>query len=692
MKVIDISTNKKPNRLIAEKSPYLLQHAFNPVDWYPWGEEAFNKAKQENKPVFVSIGYSTCHWCHVMERESFENEEVAKLLNERFVSIKVDREERPDIDSIYMLVCQMMTGHGGWPMSVFLTPEKVPFYAGTYFPKESRYGMPGFKEVITYLSDQYNKEPEKISSVVEQVTEALHTARGIQESGQVTVEAAENAFRHYKQTFDSVYGGFGEAPKFPIPHSLSFLLLFHKFYNNENALMMVEKTLDGLARGGIYDHIGFGFARYSVDEKYLVPHFEKMLYDNALLAMAYTDAYSITQKDIYKKVAEEIFTYVLRDMQHSEGAFYSAEDADSEGEEGKFYVWTPDEVEQVVGKELGGLFCKVYDITEDGNFEGHNIPNLINESVETYAKRRDIELAYIQNKLEEARQSLFKHRERRIRPFRDDKILTAWNGLMIASLAKAGRVFNQPIYLQEARRALTFIENNLIVQNRLMVRFRDGEVKHKAFIDDYAFLLWGYIELYQSTFDHSILEKAKILADQLIELFWDSNAGGFYFNGDDQEELLIRQKESYDGALPSGNSAALLNLIRLAKITGDFSYEEKVEKTLSAFGKEINEYPTGHTLMLQSVLLTRNKMKEVVVLLNEEESNEELTELIQKLQQGFYPEITLLAGKKEELERVAAYTKDYMLQNEKSTIFVCENFQCNQPTNDIVTALRYLNT
>lgn len=686
-----MTENKNPNRLINEKSPYLLQHAYNPVDWYPWSEEAFEKAKSENKPVFVSIGYSTCHWCHVMERESFENEEVAQILNEKFVSIKVDREERPDIDSIYMLVCQMMNGHGGWPLSVFLTPDRVPFYTGTYFPQESRYGMPGFKEVLNYLYQQYTENPDRIKDVGAQVKQALELSREKGEQTSLTKETIDNAFRYYKQTFDPQYGGFGEAPKFPMPHTLVFLLMYAKFYENQEALNMVTKTLDGLARGGIYDHIGYGFSRYSVDEKFLVPHFEKMLYDNALFAMAYTDAFRMTKNARYKKTTEEIIKYVLRDMVHPDGGFYSAEDADSEGEEGKFYVWTPEEVKDVLGEQLGTLFCQAYDITKQGNFEGKNIPNLITSHLESIAKAEGISSAELAEKLETARQRLFQHRENRVRPFRDDKILTAWNGLMIASLAKAGRVFHQPSYVQSAEKAVSFIRDNLIQNGRVMVRYRDGEVKNKAFIDEYAFLLWGYIELYESTFAPFYLEEAKKLADNMMDLFWDDHAGGFFFSGNDDEPLLVRQKESYDGALPSGNSVAACQLLRLAKLTGDFTLEEKVQQMFQVFSKDIHDYPNGHAMMLQSVMLSQQAMKEVVIVMDDE--TKEVVDFIQHIQENFHPEISLMAVKRNEqakLSEIAPFIEDYAMINEKPTIYVCENFQCNQPTNHFQTAMDLL--
>lgn len=682
-----MTVNKKPNRLVKEKSPYLLQHAYNPVDWYPWGVDAFEKAKRENKPVFVSIGYSTCHWCHVMEKESFENEDVAKILNAHFVSIKVDREERPDIDSIYMLVCQMMNGHGGWPLSVFLTPDQVPFYTGTYFPRESRYGMPGFIEVLTHLHKQFTENRDRIDEVTNQVQHALRASVNKGEQATLTLETIHRAFHHYKQTFDAKYGGFGEAPKFPMPHTLNFLLIYSKFFNSIDASSMVTKTLEGLARGGIYDHIGYGFSRYSVDEKFLVPHFEKMLYDNALLIISYTEAFQMTKDHKYQRIVDEIITYILRDMEHPEGGFYSAEDADSEGEEGKFYVWTPNEIKAVLGNELGELYCRVYNITEKGNFERKNIPNLISLDWEEFSTQESRTVQELKKDLEIARETLFFHREKRVRPFRDDKVLTAWNGLMIASLAKAGRVFQKDEYITAAKKAIKFIEKYLIKNNRLMVRYRDGEVKHKGIVDDYAFLLWAYIELYDSTFEVSYLERAKKLSKQLIELFWDEERGGFFLIGKDQEELIIRQKESYDGALPSGNSVCALQLLKLAKRTGDYTLEEKVQQLFNVFSKDISDYPSGHSMLLQSLLLTMQSMKEVVVVIDQE--TDESTLFIRQIIEDFNPEITLIIVKEKEREKlgdVASFTNDYHLLNGKPTVYVCENYQCNQPTNDFQIA------
>jgi len=624
-----------------------------------------------------------------MERESFENPEIARLLNERFVSIKVDREERPDVDGIYMLVCQMMAGQGGWPLSVFLTPDKVPFYAGTYFPKESRFGMPGFKDVIISLSEQYQKNPEKVKRATDAVQKALQSTLVKKGRGQLGIQVIHSAFRHFEDNFDPQYGGFGDAPKFPMPHSLSFLLMYYKYFGNEQALNMAIKTLEGLCRGGIYDHIGFGFSRYSVDPKFLVPHFEKMLYDNALLAIAYTEAYQITGKEKYREIAEEILTYCLRDIEHPEGGFYSAEDADSEGEEGKFYLWSKEEVIFLLGEETGELFCRVYDISEEGNFEGKNIPNLVSEDLETFAKRRGMDPDALKKKLDMARKTLFLEREKRVRPFKDDKILLSWNGLMIAALAICGRIMGKKEFLVAAEKAFRFIESHLFINGRAMVRFREGEVKEKAFLDDYAFYLWGLMELYNGTGKTHYLNRAKGLADMMIDLFWDEKNGGFYFTGSDQETLLFRQKQSYDGALPSGNSVAAMQLLKLGKVTGNFTLEEKAEKIFQVFSQDIEGYPQGHTMMLMAFMMSRHPMKQVVILQGEEE-DPEMTEAIRRLRTGYHPGLTWIIGKKEELEKVSDFIRDFRTIGGKTTLFLCENFQCQSPVTDGKLAIKLM--
>ncbi|WP_416826447.1 thioredoxin domain-containing protein [Ectobacillus polymachus] len=679
-------TNKKPNKLITEKSPYLLQHAYNPVNWHPWGEEAFEKAKRENKPLFVSIGYSTCHWCHVMERESFEDEKVAKLINDRFIAIKVDREERPDIDSIYMRVCQMMTGQGGWPLNVFLTPDQKPFYAGTYFPKESRFGRPGLKDVIVQLYDSYTKDAQRITGITEQISEALRQ-KAAPSSNQLDDSSLHKTFDELAHSFDRTYGGFGSAPKFPIPHMLTFLYRYHLLTGNEQALHYAKKTLDGMANGGIYDHIGGGFARYSTDEEWLVPHFEKMLYDNALLLHAYAEGYQLLKDKRYAQIVDEIITFVKRELTGADGGFYSALDADSDGVEGKYYVWTKEEILQTLGDEMGELIAEIFDITEYGNFEGENIPNLIHtnwERIERYGFTEE----ELEEKVVAAKETLLLKRSTRVYPHCDDKILTAWNALFISGLAKAAQVFQKPEYIEMAKRALQFIEDRLIIDGRVMVRYRDGEVKFKGFIDDYAFLLWAYIEMYEATFDLSYLEKAKQIANDMNTLLWDEERGGFFFYGNDGENLLVRDKEVYDGAIPSGNGVAAVQLLRLSYLTGEESYSRQVEKMFTTF-YEIGQYGSGHTQFLQSLLLTKLPRKEIVIL--GEYLEGEVQSLLHTLQQLFSPHYSVLvASSPDQFSTIASFATQYKQIDNHSTIYICENFACKQPSTSIAEVIASL--
>ncbi len=588
--------NKKTNRLINEKSPYLLQHAYNPVDWFGWNEEAFQKAKTENKPIFLSIGYSTCHWCHVMEHESFEDEEVANILNNYFVSIKVDREERPDIDSVYMSVCQAMTGGGGWPLNLFLTKDKKPFYAGTYFPKTSKYNQTGFMEILESINDVWVSNKDHVLTTADQVVKTL---KGYSEddSFDISKDILSEGFESFLNSFDSVFGGFSKAPKFPSPHNLSYLLSYYKTTGEKRALEMVKITLKSMYKGGIFDHIGFGFSRYSVDEKWLVPHFEKMLYDNALLAMAYIETYEITKDNIYKEVAEKILTYILRDMTSPEGGFYCGEDADSEGVEGKFYLWDFTEIYKVLDMEEGNLFINYYGIQREGNFEGSNIPNLIGEELE------DLDKPDLKDKLENIREKLFDYREKRIHPHKDDKILTSWNGLMIAAFAKAGMVFREEKYKDVSTKALDFIFSKLQREDgRLLARFRQGESRYQAYLDDYAFIIWALIEVYEVTKDYFYIKKALELNKQMIELFLDKEKGGLFLYGKDNEELILRPKDIYDGAIPSGNSVAAMNMLRLFKITGDTNLKEEAESIFKVFGNSINKIPRAHAKTLEALL------------------------------------------------------------------------------------------
>jgi uncharacterized protein YyaL (SSP411 family) len=600
-----------------------LQHAHNPVDWFPWGKEAFEKAKSEDKPIFLSIGYSTCHWCHVMERESFEDEEVADIINKHFVAIKVDREERPDIDHIYMSVCQALTGSGGWPLTVFMTPEAKPFFAGTYFPKYDRMGMSGLINILQQINKVWHTNREALLEASEKILKAIEksyndpndnayeTYDKIYNSG-IYDQIIQDAFSQFSHSFDNKYGGFGSAPKFPTPHNLLFLLRYWYKTKDPFALEMVEKTLESMYKGGIYDHFGFGFSRYSTDRKWLVPHFEKMLYDNALIAIAYLETYQVTKNEKYADICREIFQYILRDMTSPQGGFYSAEDADSEGKEGKFYLWTIDEVKQILGDKDGTRFCKIYNITSRGNFEGKNIPNLISEKL--LLDNNETDNIEFKDFIKKCREKLFINREKRIHPYKDDKILTSWNGLMIAALSIAGRILREVKYIAAAEKAVNFIFNNLIRKDgRLLARYHDGDASFPAYVDDYAFLIWGLIELYETTFKPDYLKKALKLNEDLIRFFWDDKNGGLFVYGSDSEKLITRPKEIYDGATPSGNSVSALNFFKLAKLTGQYQLEEKGEQLLKSFIKDIESYPAAHSYSLIALLFARSSSKEIVI-------------------------------------------------------------------------------
>ena len=680
------------NRLIFEKSPYLLQHAENPVDWYPWGPQAFEKARKENKPIFLSIGYSTCHWCHVMEHESFEDPEVARLMNQVFVSVKVDREERPDLDSIYMTVCQMMTGSGGWPLTIIMTPDKKPFFAGTYFPKESRLGRIGMLDLVPRIQEIWTNRRDEALKSADQITAALQeysTEAPGEELGEPTLRTA---FEGLAQRFDEQHGGFGSAPKFPTPHNLLFLLRYWRRTGNEKALSMVGKTLHAMRLGGVYDHVGFGFHRYSTDPIWLVPHFEKMLYDQALLAMAYTEAYQATRKAEYADTAREVFSYVLRDMRASTGAFYSAEDADSEGEEGKFYLWTVEEIRQVLSAEESDLVTTAFNVEKEGNFSdeatgrrsGRNILHL-RRGLQEVASDLKMPEQQLKTHVERARKKLFAAREKRIHPHKDDKILADWNGLMIAALAKGARVLGEPGYAEAAKGASDFILHHMRNPNgRLLHRYRDGEAALPANVDDYAFLIWGLIELYETTFEVRYLQRALELNNDLVKHFWDEEAGAFYFTADDAEKLLVRQKDIYDGAIPSGNSVAALNLLRLGRISGSTDLEEKAVKIGRAFSKAVRQSPSAYTQLLLAVDFATGPSYEVVIA--GKAGAEDTKAMIRALRVHFLPnKVVILRPTEEEspnITRIAEYTKYQSSIDGKATAYVCLNYTCKLPTTD----------
>ena len=684
---MNMSSNTFTNRLAREKSPYLLQHAHNPVDWFPWGEEAFQKSRQENRPIFLSIGYATCHWCHVMAHESFEDREAANILNQDFVAIKVDREERPDIDHIYMSVCQALTGQGGWPLSIFMTPEGKPFYAGTYFPKRTHMGRPGFIELLQHISRLWKSDQAKVLKAGEEITTAIRG--GLESKGEIrelSQGTLKKAYTQLARSFDPHWGGFSQAPKFPTPHNLTFLLRWFARKNDKPILDMVDKTLMSMRHGGLFDQVGYGFHRYSVDEKWLVPHFEKMLYDQALLAMAFIEAGLVTGHEKYAHVVREIFTYVLRDMTSPQGGFYSAEDADSEGREGLFYVWRPEEIREVLGKETAELICRFWDISARGNFEeGASIPHTP-VSDETFARHQGLDLESFQALLISAREKLFLKRKERVHPLKDDKILTSWNGLMIAALAKGYRALGDKAYLEAGQKAVKFIFEHLVDdQGRLLRRYRDGEALHPAYLDDYAFLVWGLIELYEADFQPGYLQKALSLTNDMIHLFWDDKDNGFFYTAPDHESLIVRTKEVYDGALPSGNSVAALNLLRLGRMTGDVELERKTGLLLSAFSDQIENHPVAYTQLLQAVDFMIGPSREIVISGSVEQ--EETRAMIRAIHNTFLPRsIFLLRPESDDTDVLFAlspFLKNMVPMNNQTTAYVCEQYACQEPLTDL---------
>jgi len=688
----------RSNRLAKEKSPYLLQHAHNPVDWYPWSEEAFEKAMKEDKPIFLSIGYSTCHWCHVMEKESFEDLEVAELLNRKFVSIKVDREERPDIDNIYMKACMLIAGRGGWPLTIVATPQKEPFFAGTYLPRNSRAGIIGLIDLLRNIEELWKNDRSKLVSTAERVTEHLtRQIKANQHEEELTDLVLDEAFIRLLDSYDRVNAGFGISPKFPSPHNFLFLLRYWKRKGKRQALEMVEKTLQKMRLGGIFDQIGFGFHRYSTDSRWLVPHFEKMLYDQAMMLIAYIEAYQVTGKKEYRKTAEEIMEYVLRDMKIPEGGFLSAEDADSEGEEGKFYLWTEKEIKNAIGKNAD-ITVKVFNVSEGGNFydelhhtkTGKNILHL-----KRPLRQLSLELGMGSKELQEnlriTRLKLFEVRDKRIHPLKDDKILTDWNGLMITALAKAAQAFTSIRYAKAAEKAVHFILGKIQrTDGGLFHRYRDGEASVEANLNDYAFMVWGLIDLYEATFKTKFLEKALRLQNHVNEHFWDKEDGGFFFTSDNSEKLFVRSKEFRDGATPSGSSIALLNLIRLARMTGNTQFEEKAEALVKAFSSHEGSDPSQNTMFLTALDFFIGPAYEIAVVGNP--STQQTKKMLQIIRTRFTPNKVILLKKEDDptLQRIASYTRNMKMIEDKPTVYICQNFTCKKPmtnTKDVIKML-----
>jgi len=685
------------NRLVHEKSPYLLQHARNPVDWYPWGEEAFARAAKEDKPVLLSIGYSTCHWCHVMEHESFEDDEVAALMNAGFVCIKVDREERPDVDQVYMTFMQeVVGGRGGWPLTVFLTPDKRPFFAGTYFPKRGAAGRPGMMELLPAVRREWDEGRERLLEQVEKAVEYLAARSGGSPGAALGVRTLELAATQLAERFDQARGGFGTAPKFPVPHNARFLLRWWKRSGSEPALSMVERTLEEMQRGGIWDHVGFGYHRYSTDRNWFLPHFEKMLYDQALIAMAYVEAWQATGEAEHRETAERIFEYVLRDMTSPEGGFYSAEDADSEGEEGLFYLWSVAELKAVLGEEDGAFAARVFGATEAGNFReeasgqrtGKNILYL-QASVADTAAELGLEPAELAQRIESMRRRLFDAREGRVHPLKDDKVLTDWNGLMISALARAASAFAEPRYALAATRAADFALEHLRDEHgRLFKRYRQGAAGLDGMLEDYAFLGAGLFDLYEATQRVEYLRAAKELTDAMLAHFWDAKGSGLFLAPDDGEALVVRSKEIYDGALPSGNSVAALNLLRLARATGEPSYEERARQLFRAFSGDVARQPSVYTELLLALDFAEGPAFEVVVA--GEPDAADTRAMLRALQRELLPNKVVLfrpqgaTGEEQpEIAKLAPFTAGQVALEGAATAYVCQNFACRAPTTDV---------
>ncbi|MFX1363836.1 MAG: thioredoxin domain-containing protein [Promethearchaeota archaeon] len=679
------------NHLSNEKSPYLIQHAKNPVDWYPWGEEAFNKAQKEKKPIFLSIGYSTCHWCHVMAHESFEDEDIAELMNEIFVSIKVDREERPDIDKIYMTICQLMTGSGGWPLTIIMTPDKKPFFAGTYFSKKTRFGRIGLIDLIKRIKELWINQRSELINSAEKITFRLQNIDQESPGEKLSETHLNKSFQQLLAQYDSIHSGFGSRPKFPTPHNLIFLLRYWKRTNNKKALEMVENTLLEMRKGGIYDHIGFGFHRYSTDSKWLVPHFEKMLYDQALIAIAYIETYQATKKTIYKRTAQEILEYVLRDMISSEGGFYSAEDADSEGEEGKFYLWSQKELENILGKEELELVTRIFNIEQTGNFLEESIGKKNGRNIFHLKSFPDGE---VEKKIRNIRRRLFNFREKRIHPHKDDKILTDWNGLMIVALAKAGKAFQEIEYLKIAKNTVSFLLSHLREANgRILHRYKDGTSEIEGYLDDYVFFIWGLIELYETTFNTFYLKTALELHKIQVEDFWDEFIGGFYFTSKTSKRLLTRQKEIYDGAIPSGNSIAMLNLLRLSYITGDHELEEKAEILSSVFAEKVKANPLAYTQFLVAIDFAIGPTYSLVVA--GDSDAEDTKKVIDIISNEYIPNKVFILRRTEQdipdIDNYSSFVEFFYDLEGKSTAYVCINKTCKPPTSDPLKIIEFLN-
>ena len=696
------SNISKPNRLAKETSPYLLQHAYNPVEWYPWGKEALQKAKLEDRPIFLSIGYSACHWCHVMAHESFEDKEVAMIMNEKFINIKVDREERPDLDDIYQRACQLATGTGGWPLSVFLTPDQKPFYVGTYFPKDgsSHYNMPGFRNILLQLADAYKNKKDEIQAASSEFTQSLsQTAMDLVVRAEITEKTKlersvlDEAAVGLLQMGDRIYGGFGHAPKFPNASNLMFLLRYYDISAINRFRDFVIFTADKMAEGGIHDHLGGGFARYATDQKWLVPHFEKMLYDNALLSQMYAELYQITKAEPYMHIIRKTLDYVIREMTHPDGGLYSAQDADSEGEEGKFYLWKKNEIESVIDDEnVTNIFCEHYGVTQGGNFEGKNILN-VRVPIINLAKKYNKTPEQIAQILRDASAKLFAAREERVKPGRDEKILTSWNGLMISGFARGYAVSGDTKYLQAAKNAVNFIENKLASNDgRLKRTFKDGQSKLNAYLEDYAFYVGGLLDLFAANSKQEYLDKSIRYTDFMLQHFWDDKEGNLFFTSDDHEQLISRTKNFYDLAMPSGNSMAASNLLRLYHYTQNNSYLDRAVRIMKAGSQSAAENPFGFGQMLNSIYLYVKKPVEIAVFSSDDSSKTNNSSLVAWLNRQFLPGSLIAIVHPRELAKLQYYPffKGREAEGGREAAFVCKDFTCSLPIRSIEELERQL--
>ncbi|MBN1221283.1 MAG: thioredoxin domain-containing protein [Anaerolineae bacterium] len=670
-----------PNRLAQESSPYLLQHAHNPVDWYPWGEEALGRAKTEDKPIFLSIGYSACHWCHVMAYESFENEQIATIMNEYFVNIKVDREERPDLDSIYMDAVVAMTGQGGWPMSVFLTPDGKPFYGGTYFPPTPHHGMPGFEQVLRSIARAYHQQKDDVLANADTLVNHINALIPLQIGTSLDPAVSELAVQTLTRNFDWTNGGFGGAPKFPQPMTYDFLLRAYYRNRKPETLEMVELTLYKMAHGGMYDQLGGGFHRYAVDNRWLVPHFEKMLYDNALLARLYLHAYQLTGKSLYRRITEETLDYVIREMTHPDGGFYSTQDADSEGEEGKFFIWTPEEIRAILGNTEGQIFCQVYDVKPGGNFEGKSILN-IPVPLDQLAKDLKINLADLNDTLHRSRVKLFTEREKRAKPGRDEKIIAGWNGLMLAAFAEAGRVFNRSDYIDMAIRNAKFVLSVMTKNGRLFRTWKEtpGKVKLRGYLEDYAFYADGLLALYQTTFDPHWFQQARHLMEVVLDHFRDEQ-GGFFDTADDHEQLITRPKNLQDNTIPSGNSMAVRVLLQLAAYTGQTEYTTPAFEALAGLSGPMSQHPGAFAHWLGALEFALAPPKEIAII--GQSNSEEAPKMLNLLFESYRPDQVVAMTNENETAGHPELVLERPAINGQTTVYVCQNFTCRQPVTTV---------